>query len=116
MQIQDVVQNQQETNKQFELKLDDIVNLISTLVISMQQSRNNTPYKSSNIIINHFPIKEGESALNYVRSQRESKYKEEPKTLSANSSFERHKNTTGGFYKQHPELHHLLNYINSITD
>ena len=82
----------------------------------MQQSRNSVPYKSSNITVNHFPKKEGEAALNYAMSQRESKYKEEPKPLSAYSTFERHKNTTEKLYEHHPELHHLLNYINIITD
>ena len=77
--------------------------------------------KSSNNTVNHFPKKEGESALNYVKSQRESKYKEGPKPFSAYATFEpipnikRSKNTIAEFYKQREkEKQHEIQKIRNI--
>lgn len=79
---------------------------------------NNTPFST----INYSPKRESERALNYIKSQRESKYPDDPNTLSAHVTFgpisdiKRPKNTTEDFYKQHPELNHLPNYINKSKE
>ena len=83
-----------------------------------QSQRNKTPFST----IDYSPEKEGEKALNFLKSQRKSKYPGDPVPLSAHATFQpnpnikRPKNTTEEFFKQHPERQHLLKYVNKSTD
>lgn len=137
LQIQDSLQKQHEEhnrstqqsseiNNQFcskidqiELKVNEIVNVINSILFQMNESKIN---KTTFGTINYEPEKEGEKALNYLKSQRKSKYPGDPVPLSAHATFQpnpnikRPKNTTEEFFKQHPELQHLLKYVNKSTD